>query len=545
MNKQIKTIIIATASWIILNIISYLIFLPTLNITFFSGIFNIASFIIVEFGIIVACLDTKNIGQIGKISKITKAWIITTLSIIGVMFLAIILGSPLFNANKMYKQIGEVKEEAFAENIVPLDNTGIPTVDLELAYKQGEKTLGTVSGLGSQVTLGQFTLQQVNGKLIYVAPLEHSGFFKWITNKTTPGYITVSATDPNEVKLVEEINGEKIKLKYLESSFFVEDLVRHVKLSGNISKGLTDYSFELDDTGRPYYVVTKYKNTIWLGTPEATGTVICDVQTGEIKEYSIEETPLWVDRIMPQEFIENQINNFGEYVHGIFNFSNKDKLTKTDGMIIVYNNNNCYYYTGMTSVGADEAVVGFLMTNTRTKETTKFTMGGATEGAAMMSAEGLVQDMGYKATIPVPINLNGIPTYFMTLKDAEGLIKSYALVNIENYSIAVTGNTIAECKRNYMSKLSSIGNNGSLTDKNSKGELEGTITRISSNMENGNTSYYMIINNDSTKLYIAPYSVSEELPITRVDDKVKLEYIDTNLGPISITKFDNLNYTQK
>ena len=213
-------------------------------------------------------------------------------------------------------------------------------------------------------------------------------------------------------------------------------------------------------------------------------------------------------------------------------------------MIIVYNDNNCYYYTGLTSVGSDEAVVGFLMTNTRTKETTKFVMGGATENAAMMSAEGLVQDMGYKATIPVPINLNGVPTYFMTLKDAEGLIKSYALVNIENYSIAVTGSNIAEAKRNYMGKLSSIGNDNNLSTNNSKGKIEGIVTRISSNVENGNTNYYMIIDNNKTKLYISPYTVSEELPITREGDKVSIEYIDTNLGAISITKFDNLNYTQ-
>ena len=545
MKKKIKLILISTLVLIILSIIYYLIFLPTLSIKFLSGVFFIAIFVIIEFGIIALSLSNDNVGQVGNINKITKVWIMTTITIAILIFLGIILGSPIFNSKKMYNQIGDVKEEAFVDNITQLSNEGIPTVDIQLAYKQGEKTLGSVSGLGSQVTLGKFTMQQVNGKLIYVAPLEHSGFFKWVSNKTTPGYITVSATDANDVKLVQEINGEKINLKYLESSFFAEDLVRYIKLSGNITEGVTDYSFELDDTGRPYYVVTKYTNTIFFGTPEAIGTVICDVQTGEIAEYSIEETPLWVDRIVPEKFIENQIYNFGEYVHGVFNFSNKDKLIKTDGMIIVYNDNNCYYYTGLTSVGSDEAVVGFLMTNTRTKETTKFTMGGATENAAMMSAEGLVQDMGYTATIPVPINLNGIPTYFMTLKDVEGLIKSYALVNIENYSIAVTGSNISEAKRNYIGKLSSIGNDNNLSNNNSKEKIEGVVTRISSNIENGNTSYYMILNNDTTKLYVAPYTISEELPITRENDKVSIEYIDTKLGAIAITEFNNLNYTQE
>ena len=310
MSKSLKIMLISSLAWIILNILGYLIFLPTLNIQFLSGVFAISMFVIVEFGIIATCLTTDEIGQVGKVNKITKAWIITAVTIFTLIFLGIILGSPIFNSKKLYEQIGEVKEESFVDNIKPLSNEGIPTVDIELAYKQGEKTLGSVSGLGSQVTLGSFTLQQVDGKLIYVAPLEHSGFFKWLANKTTPGYITVSATDANDVKLVQEINGEKIKLKYLESSFFAEDLLRYVKLSGNITEGLTDYSFELDDTGRPYYVVTKYSNTIFFAAPEATGTVICDAQTGEITEYSIEETPIWVDRIMPEYFIENQINNY-------------------------------------------------------------------------------------------------------------------------------------------------------------------------------------------------------------------------------------------
>ena len=536
MKKNTLIFILTTAIWMLISFVLYLIYLPTINLKMFSFWIFIFFILIGELTIISICRGIKNIKQSSIIFGVSVS------VMFGILMFLLIASSPIFNAKKYQKQLGEIKEDSFVESISNLDNEGIPTVDIQLAYKQGEKTLGQVTGLGSQVNIGEFTLGQVDGKLMYVAPLEHSGFFKWLTNKTTPGYITVSATDPNDVKLVQEINGEKINLRYLESSFFADDLVRHVKLSNNISKPLTDYSFELDDNGRPYYVVTVYENEIFVSAPEVIGTVICDVQTGEITNYSIEDTPDWVDRIMPESIVNNQIQNWGEYIHGIFNFSNKDKLMKTDGMIIVYNEGNCYYYTGLTSVGADEAVVGFMMVNTRTKEAIKFTMGGATEQAAMMSASGLVQDMGYYSSIPIPINLNSVPTYFMTLKDNEGLIKSYALVNIENYSIAAVGSNIAEAKRNYMSKLSSSGNNNSLTDENSKGSLEGIVTRISANVENGNTSFYLVIDDNKEKLYIAPYNVSEELPITREGDKVKISYIDTTNGAISITSFDNLDY---
>src|SRR5699024_10967757 len=119
----------------------------------------------------------------------------------------------------------------------------------------------------------------------------HTGFFKWLNNHTTPGYITVDATNPNDVELVQEIDGKPINLKYLSSCYFGEEITRYVRNSGYLTAGLTDYSFELDDDGKPYWVITKYENlTIW-SSPEATGTIIVDAQTGEINEYSISDTP--------------------------------------------------------------------------------------------------------------------------------------------------------------------------------------------------------------------------------------------------------------
>jgi hypothetical protein len=58
----------------------------------------------------------------------------------------------------------------------------------------------------------------------------------------------------------------------------------------------------------------------------------------------------------------------GNYVHGYWNFSNANKLQITEGLTLVYGNDNkSYWYTGLTSVGKDESAVGFV--DTRTKET--------------------------------------------------------------------------------------------------------------------------------------------------------------------------------
>jgi hypothetical protein len=78
-------------------------------------------------------------------------------------------------------------------------------------------------------------------------------------------------------------------------------------------------------------------------------------------------------------------------------FSNADKLQITEGLTLVYGKDSKSYWYGLTSVGKDESAVGFVLVDTRTKETTFYKQGGATEFAAQSSAQGKVQekDIGF------------------------------------------------------------------------------------------------------------------------------------------------------
>lgn len=146
-----------------------------------------------------------------------------------------------------------------------------------------------------------------------------------------------------------------------------------------------------------------------------------------------------MDRVQPEDFVIEQITNRGNYVHGIFNFANKDKYRPSDGHNIVYNNGECYLFTGLTSVGADDSAIGFIMVDMVTKEPIMYEMSGATEEAGQLSAQGRVQDLGYQASFPIILNIDSQPTYFMTLNDDIGLIKQYAFVSVTNYSTVGTG----------------------------------------------------------------------------------------------------------
>lgn len=517
----------------------YYIILPPLNInnwsTFFFASLGVALLILI-------ILIWKRYEEIAMLSLI---------GILGYGVIVVILlfiGSPVFNSAKMYNQLGNVETKDFKTDVVEVDASQIPVVDIKLADKLADKKLGEDLALGSQVEIGEFTnKQQVNGKLLYVAPLEHRSFFKWLSNRNgTPGYVVVSATNMNSVKLVKEINGKAINIKYCNSGFFGDDLERHIRMSGYLTQGLTEFSFELDEDGNPYWVVTTYKNTTLFGNPEATGVIICDPQTGKCNWYPLSEVPEWVDIVQPESFIKRQLANYGKYVHGLFNFSDKDKLSVTEHITTVYNNGECYYYTGMSSVGKDNGTVGFILVNTRDKSAKFYKMVGATEEAAMSSAEGKVQNMGYSATEPIPLNVTGIPTYFCTLKDNEGLVKEYAMLNIEDYSIVGVGDTIEEAKRNYLKAVNASGSRVDFGNSEVYSYTkEGVVSRIGTNIESGETYYYMILDNDSSKLFFASYDVSEELPITREGDNVSVSYVDESNGAINIVKFDNLEFTQE
>lgn len=458
----------------------------------------------------------------------------------GVLYVvALAVFSPLIMPKEHRNLIGNIEEVEFSSQIEHIDLKQLPTIDKQLAAKLADKKLGEIPSLGSQVTIGDLTLQSVAGQLYYVAPLEHSSLFKWLTNNEgTKGYIKVSATNQNDVQLITELNGQPIHLKYLESSYLFSDLDRAAYLR-DMRAGHADYTFELDDEGNPYWVITRYDNAIGLTEQKAIGVLIIDAQTGKSNVYDIENTPQWVDRIQPAGYINNYLNKWGELVHGVFNFSDKDKLKTTQGMNIIFNDDKCYYYTGITSIGNDEGLVGFTLTDTRTGETTMYKTSGATEVASMQSAEGKVQQFGYSATFPYLINIQSEPTYFMTLKDSNGLVKQYAMVNVKNYSTVAVGDSLQTTLNRYIEALTNT--NISLEGSNSEEVLEGEVERIGLVLKEGSSIYDIKIKGLDNIFSVSTES-SREAALTKVGDKVSLKFIKVGDGKYIITNsFENLS----
>ena len=447
----------------------------------------------------------------------------------------------LFRSDEYRDLIGKVDiGENLSTHMAPISIEKIRVVDQPLANLLGDKVLGAQPALGSQVRLGTFNIQKVKDELYWVAPLLHSGFFMWQKNSMgTNGYVMVNATNERDVKLVQEVNGQKVYVKYQSEAYFFDDLKRNLYFKGYFNVGLTDYSFEIDDDGIPYWVVTKYKKKIGFQGDDAVGVVVMNTQTGEVKEYSITDAPLWIDRIQPDQIIEKQLNDWGEYVKGYWNFSNESKLKTTERLALVYGEDNrSYWYTGLTSVGADEATVGFVLVDTRTKKAVWYKQSGATEFAAKNSAIGKIQEKRYSASAPIPYNINGIPTYVMTLKDDGGLVKMFAMVAIEDYTVVGVGNTLRETLMAYKNSFNMTGNKLNAKNSAQKVVISSVIARINNDVKNGNSFYYFTVK-DHNNIFIGSSQISNALPVSSVGDSIEISFDSDTQGIIDISTFKN------
>lgn len=448
---------------------------------------------------------------------------------------------PLFNNQEYRNLIGTVKiGEKLENHISPISLEKIRVVDEQLANLVGDKVLGSQPALGSQVQLGRFTIQKVKEDLYWVAPLLHSGLFKWLNNLSgSNGYVMVSATNERDVKLVQNINGKEVRIKYQPESFLMQNLARHLYFSGYMTKGLTDYTFEIDDNGEAYWVVTLFAKKVGFSGDEAIGVATVNAASGEIKQYSIADSPKWIDRIQPNDFVEKQLNYWGEYVKGYWNFSNEEKLQITEGVTLVYGEDNrSYWYTGLTSVGADEATVGFVLVDTHTKETIWYKQGGATEYAARTSAIGKVQEKGYYASDAIPYNINGKPTYVMTLKDKGGLVKMYAMVAVHDYTIVGVGNNLREALSSFKGASNQTGSSLGVESSATRKTVKGVIVRFSNDIKNGNSYYYLQLK-EGKAIYIGSSQISSLLPITAIGDSVEISFDGDSNEVIDLSSFKN------
>ena len=434
-----------------------------------------------------------------------------------------VVSLPIFRASS-YRDLLTVQDGDFAADIAEISFYEIPLLDEDSAQRLGDRKLGELADMVSQFEVSEdYTQINYQGRPVRVAPLEYGDFFKWLNNRSEglPAYIRVDmVTQQAEVVRLSSLGFDGIR--FSPSDLFGRKLERHLRfLYPTFIFG--ESTFEIDDEGRPFWVCPKVERTIGLfGGTDINGAVLVDAITGEAQYYAREDVPSWIDRVYMADMIMEQYDYHGMYVHGFLNsiFGQKDVTVTTSGYNYIALNDDVYMYTGITSAGGDQSNVGFLLSNQRTKETRYYHAPGAIEESARDSAEGVVQDLRYTTTFPLLLNVAGEPTYFMSLKDASQLVKMYAMVNVEQYQLVATGDTVSECESNYIQLLAE--QDVAEPEQLPQTGDSGVVAEIRTAVIDGNSYYYIRLQGRNFYYSISAQACPEAV-ILNVGDRVEVQ----------------------
>lgn len=445
----------------------------------------------------------------------------------GVLSMSIVPG----NAEK-YSNILKTDTLEFSQDIQEVDYSEVPVIDRDSAILLGNREMGTIPEYVSQFEISSM-YSQINyqGTPVRVSPLGYADLFKWFTNRDTgiPAYSLVDMTtqDAEIVRLGDS------PIYYSQSEPLARNIDRYVQLKYPFYM-FGEKSFEIDEDGHPWWICPVKDFTIGLfGGETISRAVLVDATTGECQDLSVDEVPEWVDRVYPANLLIQQYNWYGSYHNGWLNsFLGQEGVVRTtpgtDGTLgynYIAKDDDVWVYTGVTSATADKSIIGFVLVNQRTQESHFYSVSGATEDSAMQSAEGQVQNLRYTATFPILINVSNQPTYFMALKDEAGLVKKFAMVDIQRYQNVAVGDTVADCQKQYEALLATNGVAASEGEVADMLTASGPVRSIAQGVIEGNSHFYLTI--DGTE-GIFDFALPGLLDVVayRVGDTISFTYIE-------------------
>ena len=478
-------------------------------------------------------------GYFGFVKKQCKIPFFLALAMILTAIVGSIIGWKLIRAAD-YRDLLTVETGDFASEVEEISFDQIPMLDRDSASKLGNRKLGELADMVSQFEVDDdYTQINYKDRPVRVTALRYGDWIKWLNNRSNglPAYLIIDMVTQN-VEVVRLEQG----IRYTTAEHFSHNLQRHLRF--HYPTYIFDSpAFEIDEEGNPYWVCPRITNTIGLfGGTDVLGAVLVNAVTGETEYYKVGEIPTWVDHVYNADLIISQYDDHGTYINGFINsiFGQRDVTVTTAGYNYIALNDDVYMYTGITSVVSDESNIGFILSNQRTKETRFYSVAGAEEYSAMDSARGQVQQMNYTATFPLLLNIADQPSYFMALKDAAGLVKMYAMVNVSQYQIVATGSSVADCESSYRLMLA---RNGLISDSDTdvkptgQGQVTGTIAEIRSAVVEGNTWYYLRLQ-DGSVYYAISAADDKNTVILSVGDQVTVTFAegeDRILSAYSVT----------
>ena len=477
--------------------------------------------------IVILALPGKN-----KIVKLNRYVVMGIAALFIIPTVLWFVGTRVFHAKEYASRISIETVSFDTINEVDFSKTAI--IDRDTTEALGDRVMGQMSELVSQFEVSdEYTQISYKNSVYRVTPLEYADFFKWLANSKdgVPAYITVDSTD-GTAKLVRLKDLGYGNMKYVPSSLFNTNLMRHLRFQYP-TEIFGNPSFEIDEEGHPWYVCSTYSYKLVGDKKYVTGAIFMDPITGESTKYDVESVPTWSDRIFPESLVIEEIDDYGALQNGFFNsfIGQKGVIASSSGYNYIEKDGDIWLYTGVTSVNADQSNLGFILVNLRTHEALRIDAPGADETSAMKSAEDEVQNYGYEATFPVLVNVNGRPTYLMSLRsdasESKSVLKMYAMVDATDYQKVTT--VSVDQGLNVLKKQMIAIQGGS--DDLSSAVTESkdiTVNDLRLITSEGNTIYYF--KDEEDMKYRMNFSVKYEdaLAFLSDGDAVTVEYIESD-----------------
>ena len=530
---RFSRVIISLVITAVVGLIYFYVALPALNPQ--SGDFY--SFLILLCLVYTVCVFVMSVKPADSVARTPKEhlreWLhfvkkscLPVLIIAGIILavaaVGTVLSMPLFRASA-YRDLLTVEDGDFAADIAQISFSEIPTLDRASAEYLGDRQMGTLSDMVSQFEYSNDSTQiNYQGRPVRVAPIAYADLIKWFTNRGEglPAYVLVDMVT-QEAQVVRLPEGQGMKYSFSEP--LNRNIMRHLRFQYPTYMFDTP-QFEIDEEGRPWWIAPRVVKTIGLfGGTDISGAVLCDAITGESVYYELADIPTWVDNVFTPNLIMEQYDYHGTLVNGFINsiLGQRDVTVTTEGYNYIALNDDVYVYTGITSANADQSNLGFLLSNQRTKETRFYDAPGATEYAAQISAQGVVQDLGYVATFPLLLNIADQPTYFIPLKDQANLVKMYAMVNVAQYQIVATGDTVSQCEQEYVRMLADSG--VTQPEQLPQTQTSGAVAEIRTAVIEGN-SYYFVRLEGEELFYSISAAQNREVVTLNVGDRVTIDH---------------------
>jgi len=385
-------------------------------------------------------LSARNIVIARRIVSLrrTPLWpYIIALGVLGA-FEVVLLIAPIVDANGL-RDLAHATQTSSAAPAAELEHVRV--VPEESAIFSGSKVVGQ---LGAYYRVGTYNVQAENGKLVWVAPLDFQGSIQWLSRRTSPGVIVVSAENPDAAAELRQ----RQPMRYIPSALFNDNIERHVYLRYG-TEAILETTLQLDAQGNPRYLCTLGRPSIGWGGNRVTAVVIVDPATGDMQRVAREDfgtLPPWVSRVYPPDLILDYNDWFGRYVHGWWNA----EITKRDVHLparqdvygLLTSGSRFVWFVDHTSPNAtDDSMTGFTYADSRTGEMTYYTSSGGQFNSAgaerSVAANPIVRQARLIPTQPILYNAYGENTWVVPVVSDNGKFQTLALVQAAGGHVVV------------------------------------------------------------------------------------------------------------